>query len=169
MRLLPLFAPLLLVGCAVKPVPQPIDDPPALPPPQPEPIDGPIPPPRPLLREPDPTDMTPAFEGRKLFLQLQCIKCHAAEGGKGPNLEGVYGTTVELKGGGATLADDWYVVESIRNPRAKVVAGWESIMPAYDADQVPAEDLSKLVAYVRSLRKGGPKGEAFPAPVGAPK
>lgn len=157
-----------LAGCADRPVPRPVDDPPAVIPPQPEPLaDGPIPPPRPLLREPAEGH---AFEGRQLFMKLQCINCHRAEpGGKGPVLEGVYGVMAALKGGEATLADDWYLVESIRNPRAKVVEGWEPIMPAYDAEKLPAEDLSKLVAYIRGMKKGGAKAEAFPAPVGPPK
>lgn len=175
MRLLSLFAPLLLVGCADKSAPKPIADPPAVLPPKAEPEPEPelppgvIPPPRPVLRDYDPTDGTLALEGRKLFLKLQCVSCHSADpSSKGPVLEGLYGTMVALKGGGATLADDNYIAESIRRPRAQVVEGWEAIMPAYGRDQVSGEELTALVAYIRSLKKGDTKKENFPSPNGAP-
>ncbi|QJW93851.1 cytochrome c oxidase subunit II [Frigoriglobus tundricola] len=112
-----------------------------------------------------------AHEGRQLFLKLQCINCHSATPtGKAPVLEGLYGSRVPLKGGGAEIADDAYIIESIRRPRLKVVDGWEAIMPAYDETQVSAEELNAVVAYIRSLRKGTTpdRTERFPAPNGAP-
>jgi len=112
-----------------------------------------------------------AHEGRQLFLKLQCIRCHSATPtGKAPVLEGLYGSRVPLRGGGAEIADDAYIIESIRRPRLKVVDGWEAIMPAYDESQVTAEELNALVAYIRSLKKGTmpDRTEQFPAPNGAP-
>jgi mono/diheme cytochrome c family protein len=117
------------------------------------------PPPRPVSRkgEPanDPVDGELAHQGRQLFLKLQCIRCHSATPtGKAPLLEGLYGTKVPLKGGGTATADDAYIIESIRKPKAKVVEGWEPSMPAYDKDQVSDEDMKALVAFIRSLKKG---------------
>ena len=50
----------------------------------------------------------------------------------------------------AEIADD-DVHPSSRsvNPRAKVVEGWEPIMPALRRDQVTAEELNALVAYIQ--------------------
>lgn len=97
-----------------------------------------------------------AHTGRQLFLKLQCVNCHGGtKADRGPSLEGLYGTRVALKGGGSELADEHYLIESIRRPKAKVVDGWEPIMPAYTAEMVSAEDLSALVAYLRGLRKPG--------------
>ncbi len=112
----------------------------------------------------------PTNEGRQLFLKFQCNRCHRADPtAKGPGLEGLYGTKVALKGGGVELADDQYIIESIRRPRVKVVEGWEPIMPAYDETQISAEELTALVAYIRGLKKGGAKNEeSFPPPIGAP-
>src|SRR4051812_14413669 len=43
-----------------------------------------------------------AHEGRQLFLKLNCIVCHpATPTGKAPVLEGLWGSRVPLKGGGA--------------------------------------------------------------------
>jgi cytochrome c oxidase subunit 2 len=112
-----------------------------------------------------------AYEGRQLFLKLKCISCHSATPtGKGPVLEGLYGSRVALKGGTAEIADEAYIIESIRRPRLKVVDGWEAIMPAYDKEQVSDEELNALVAYIKSLKRGNTKADAerFPPPVGAP-
>jgi cytochrome c oxidase subunit 2 len=125
----------------------------------------------PLQGSDNAVDGSPAHAGRQLFLKLQCIRCHSADPtGKAPVLEGLYGTRVPLRGGGAEIADSQYIAESIRRPKLKVVDGWEAIMPSYDESQVTAEELNALVAYIRSLKKGQtPDQNAwFPAPAGAP-
>ncbi len=112
-----------------------------------------------------------AHEGRQLFLKLNCISCHSSTpNGKAPVLEGLYGSRVPLRGGGAEIADEEYIIKSIRRPRLAVVDGWESIMPAYDETQVTKEQMDALVAYIRSLKKGQTpdRTEYFPAPNGAP-
>jgi cytochrome c oxidase subunit 2 len=119
----------------------------------------------------NPVDGSLAQQGEQLFLKLQCIRCHSATPtGKAPVLEGLYGSKVPLTGGGAEIADEAYIVESIRRPRLKVVDGWQAIMPAYDESQATAEDLNALVAYIKSLRRGTTpvQNGYFPAPNGAP-
>jgi cytochrome c oxidase subunit 2 len=111
-----------------------------------------------------------AFEGRQLFLKLQCSNCHTAKpDAKAPVLEGLYGTRVALKGGGAEIADEAYILESILRPRAKVVEGWEPIMPSYEG-KVSPEELNALVQFVRSLKRGmtPDRTERFAVPAGAP-
>src|SRR5207253_200705 len=57
---------------------------------------------------------SPALEGRKLFLKLQCVSCHSADpDARAPVLEGLYGRRVPLRGGGAVVADHAYIRESI--------------------------------------------------------
>jgi cytochrome c oxidase subunit 2 len=119
----------------------------------------------------EPEDVTPAQAGRQLFLKLQCFRCHGGGAdAKGPNLEGLFGAKVKLEGGKAVTADEVYIVESIRKPKAKVVEGREPIMPAFDKDAVSDEDVKLLVAYIKSLRPGDlkPTGDAFPPPTGQP-
>jgi cytochrome c oxidase subunit II len=115
-----------------------------------------------------------ALKGRKLFLKLQCVSCHSGDAkARAPNLEGLYGQTVYLQNGPPVLADDAYLHESILRPRAKIVAGWQPIMPSYDGQLAdPTEDLTQeealiqLLAYIQSL---GPnrtpvRTEEFPPP-----
>ncbi|MBM3979562.1 MAG: c-type cytochrome [Planctomycetes bacterium] len=104
----------------------------------------------------DPVNGSVAHTGRQLFLKLQCNICHSgAPNAKAPFLEGLFGTKVALRGGGSEVADEQYIRESIRKPKAKIVEGWEPIMPAYTLDLVTEEEVNALVAYIRSARKPG--------------
>jgi cytochrome c oxidase subunit 2 len=66
-------------------------------------------------------------------------------------------------------ADETYIRESIVTPSARVVQGFQPIMPTYQG-LVAEEGLMQLVAYVRSLqRPAGPGGLPAGAPLqGAP-
>ena len=95
-----------------------------------------------------------AAAGEKLFQDLACVTCHHADSeGRGPRLEGVFGHPVTLAGGERVTADEGYIRESIVNPAAKVVAGYQPVMPTYQG-LVNEEGLMQLVAYIQSL--GGP-------------
>ena len=62
---------------------------------------------------------TLASTGEKLFQELSCNTCHRADsGGRGPLLDGLFGRTVSLQGGGRVTADEAYLRESIVNPGA---------------------------------------------------
>ncbi|HEX4495253.1 MAG TPA: cytochrome c oxidase subunit II [Thermoanaerobaculia bacterium] len=94
--------------------------------------------------------------GADLFTSLACVTCHRAAPGivqRGPKLEGVFGSQVKLADGRTVTADENYVRESILNPTAKVVAGFDPVMPTF-AGQISEEQLTQLIAYVRSLGAG---------------
>lgn len=94
---------------------------------------------------------TPAQQGEKLFAQLACNSCHLASGqGRGPRLQGLFGSQVELADGSKIVANEDYIRESILNPRARVVAGFQPIMPTFQG-LVSEEQLLQLVAYIHSL------------------
>ncbi|MBI3653487.1 MAG: cytochrome c oxidase subunit II [Acidobacteria bacterium] len=102
-----------------------------------------------------------ASNGEKLFQTLACNSCHKSDqSGRGPALEGIFGKQQALQGGQTVLADENYIRESILNPRAKVVAGYDPVMPTFQG-LVSEEQLLQLIAYVKSL---GQKSEG-----GAPK
>ena len=52
------------------------------------------------------------------------------------------------------MADEAYVRESILNPAAKVVKGFQPVMPTFQG-LVTEEQLLQLIAYVRSLSQPG--------------
>jgi cytochrome c oxidase subunit II len=102
--------------------------------------------------------------GERLFTDLSCITCHKADStGRGPSLHGVFGSTVPLADGRKVVADENYLRESIVNSQAKVVQGFQPVMPAFQG-QISEENLMQLIAYIKSLKKpepaaGAPKSE----------
>ncbi|HEY3052664.1 MAG TPA: cytochrome c oxidase subunit II [Thermoanaerobaculia bacterium] len=97
-----------------------------------------------------------ASQGEKLFQKYACNTCHTNDAtGRGPVLAGLFGKTVALADGRTVTVDENYIRESILNPQAKIVAGFQPIMPTFQG-QVNEEDLLKLLAYVRSLGAQSP-------------
>ena len=111
------------------------------------------------------TEGSLASNGQKLFQQLGCSTCHLATGqGRGPSLIGVYGNPASLSDGTSVIADDNYIRESILDPKAKVLAGFQPIMPTFQGI-VNEEQLLQLTAYIKSLGSAGsPSGAGAVAP-----
>ncbi|WZO97680.1 cytochrome c oxidase subunit II [Isosphaeraceae bacterium EP7] len=100
-----------------------------------------------------------ASAGEQLFQKNHCSDCHSPAGqpNRGPTLVGLHGgnAPIQQKGGSVSMvkADDAYIRESILDPRAKLVAGFEPIMPSFK-DQISEQDLFQIIAYIKSLGKG---------------
>ena len=96
--------------------------------------------------------MTPVEAGLKLFQIRGCQQCHSVDGiaKTGPSLLGVFGRTRALAEGGSVVADENYIRESILEPAAKVVAGFEPVMPTYQG-RIKDEEITAIVEYLKSL------------------
>jgi cytochrome c2 len=98
-------------------------------------------------------------EGARLYQMIGCMACHSTDGstvGKvGPSWKGIFGTERVLgKGGKSAVADEAYLRESITNPSAKVVKGFEKFdtgMPIY-AGILNESQIESLVLFIKSLR-----------------
>jgi cytochrome c oxidase subunit 2 len=97
-------------------------------------------------REPEPEGGT----GEQLFQSSGCTGCHDGVAGIAPSLDGLYGEEVLLEGGETEIADEEYLQESILDPQAKVVQGYQPVMPDY-RDQLSDAELEALVMYIVSL------------------
>lgn len=92
-----------------------------------------------------------AATGQKMFQELGCANCHRFDTqGRGPNLVGVYGKPVLLSNGASVMADDAYIRDSILNPGAQIVAGFQPIMPSFQGI-VTEDQMLSLIAYIKSL------------------
>ena len=97
-------------------------------------------------------NVSPVSAGETLFTQLACNTCHLANGaGRAPSLNGVYGAKVLLADGSTVTADDAYLRESILQPKAKIVAGYQPLMPTFQG-LVTEEQILNLTAYIKSLQ-----------------
>jgi cytochrome c oxidase subunit 2 len=79
-------------------------------------------------------------------------------------LTGVFGSTVQLMDGRRVVADENYLRESIMNPQAKIVLGYQPIMPTFQGT-VSEENLLQLIAYIKSLKAPAAESES-PAAAG---
>jgi cytochrome c oxidase subunit II len=105
---------------------------------------------------------TMAENGAKLFTDLSCNTCHLENGqGRGPVLKGLYGKQILLQGSQTVTMDDAYIRESILTPQAKIVSGFQPVMPTFQG-LVSEEQLLQLIAYIKSLSET-PNGTTAPA------
>ena len=95
--------------------------------------------------------------GEDVFGQ-QCVACHnvAADAGAGvgPNLYNVVGYDQDLAGGGSRMADLEYMRESLREPGAAIVAGFESAAMTSFASFNEAK-IDAIIAYLASQSDRG--------------
>ncbi len=96
--------------------------------------------------------VSPEAAGKKLFEQFRCANCHDNPANpRCPPLSGIFGRTVTLTGGETVTADESYLRESILDPTAKIVAGYQPVMPTYKG-QIGEEGIFQLIAYLKSLQ-----------------
>jgi cytochrome c oxidase subunit 2 len=101
--------------------------------------------------------------GEELFIAKACNTCHRPDSSaRAPILNGIFGKEVALLGGKTTIADEEYVRESILTPAAKIVSGYQPIMPTFKG-QLSEEEIIQLIKYIRSLTPGADKGASVPA------
>jgi cytochrome c oxidase subunit 2 len=95
---------------------------------------------------------TPEGRGKALVAASGCAACHSIDGspGIGPTWLGLAGEEVELSGGTTLIADDEYLAESIHDPQAKIVAGFEAQQMI--AFTFTDEQISDIVAYIKTLK-----------------
>jgi cytochrome c oxidase subunit 2 len=113
-----------------------------------------------------------ADAGQRLFQQHACNTCHRSDSlARGPNLEGLFGKPVKLASGQTVIADETYLRESIVAPNAKLVEGFQPLMPTFQG-LISEEGILQLIAYIKSLSKppaSSPGMDAAPAPVRGPE
>jgi cytochrome c oxidase subunit 2 len=96
--------------------------------------------------------MSLAQNGERLFASMGCNACHSGNAAaRGPNLAGVYGSTLQLTNGSQVQVTDGYLRDAILNPSQHVTAGYSPIMPTYQG-QISEDGLIDLVEYLKSLK-----------------
>jgi cytochrome c oxidase subunit 2 len=93
----------------------------------------------------------PPSSGAEILEQNACTACHSIDGSEStaPTFKGLYGTKRTLESGQTVVVDDAYIAESVTAPEAKVVKGFEPVMPP--SELTPAE-MNALLDYLRTLK-----------------
>lgn len=101
-------------------------------------------------------NLPPAELGKALFKNRGCNACHnntskERMGLSGPPLFAKFGTMESIKGGPQVKIDENYLRESILEPMAKVVEGYEPVMPTFKG-RLNDRQLNALIDYIKSLK-----------------
>jgi len=97
--------------------------------------------------------------GQRVAMRRGCTACHSADGAAstGPTWKGLWGKNESLSGGSVKIdGEDGlnYLRESMLNPTAKIVSGFEGVsMPSYQG-QLDDKQIDGLIAYIKSLSAG---------------
>jgi cytochrome c oxidase subunit 2 len=91
--------------------------------------------------------------GRAVASQKGCFKCHSVDGSAhiGPTWLDLYQRRERLASGETVVADEAYLTESMMEPMAKIVAGFQPVMPSFQG-QLTAPEAAAIVEYIRALR-----------------
>ncbi len=97
-------------------------------------------------------------EGKRVAELMGCVACHSIDGttlGKvGPSWKGLFGSQRVFADKSRAMADEDYLRESIKEPAARVVTGFDKSdtgMPSYEGVITDAQ-IEALVLYLRSVR-----------------
>jgi cytochrome c oxidase subunit 2 len=99
--------------------------------------------------------VVPKQDGAKLAKEKGCLACHSLDGSKGvgPSFKGLYNSRVTVRQKGTLLTvtvDDAYLRESIQVPAAKVVEGFQPVMPTNP--DLTDEEVTALVEFIEGIR-----------------
>lgn len=103
---------------------------------------------------------TPVIElGRNLY-GAKCASCHSLDGGAntGPTWLNLYGSSHGTSAGQVDV-DDAYIIESIRNPSAKIVDGYPNNMSAFPS--LTDREIRALIEFMKTVSADGEADESL--------
>ena len=105
---------------------------------------------------PYPEEDAPHVNGEKAYRIRGCTQCHSIDGstGIGPTFKGIYGKQESFTDGTTLTVDENYIRESIVDPQAKILEGFEGVMPTYQGRLSDAE-ITFIIAFIKSLADEG--------------
>lgn len=90
--------------------------------------------------------------GQLLYRKFSCNTCHTIDGSPhtGPTFLNLYGKQEQMTGGETIVADEEYIRESILEPQARIVSGYDGVMPTYKG-QIKDREIMAVIEYLKTL------------------
>ncbi len=95
----------------------------------------------------------PVERGEKWYQQFGCLACHSTDGSQkaGPTWLGIYGKEETLTTGETITVDEAYLIRSILEPQAEIVAGYENIVMPPTGQNMSERQIEDLIEFIKSL------------------
>ena len=92
-----------------------------------------------------------ALSGKDLLEKYACTACHSLDGSPtpGPTFKGLYRSRRTMADGTTLVADENYLRESIEKPEARIVKGFDALMPT---TPIPPVELHAIIEYIETLK-----------------
>ena len=110
-------------------------------------------------------------QGKRVAMEQGCLRCHSinnavndTERHIGPTWVDLYQRPTKLTTGDTIVADEAYLTESMMEPNAKIVAGYQPLMPSYQG-KMSGPDTAAVVEYIKSLRSDSAELQPVKGPV----
>lgn len=97
-----------------------------------------------------PSDLPLPELGKQLYQNQGCAACHSLDGSEmvGPTWQGLYGTTGHQMSDGSTVTvDENYLRQSILEPGAQIVQGFQNTMPSFS--RLSERQVTALVEFIK--------------------
>jgi cytochrome c oxidase subunit 2 len=103
---------------------------------------------------------TLAEVGELLYNQQGCKACHSLDGSPlvGPSLKNVYGFEFLTTTGQTVLVDEAYIKESILDPNASVIDGFQPVMTPY-AGKLGDKEIEAITEFLKTISERGTVGD----------
>jgi cytochrome c oxidase subunit 2 len=121
------------------------------------------------LQQPAFAELTPAERGEIWYQEFACDSCHTHDGspGAGPTWLGLFGREEQLADGSTVTVDEEYLHDSILNPNAQIVAGFNpGVMPQdyeerfaereaqiMENEGIEIDIVADLIAFIETLEE----------------
>ena len=91
--------------------------------------------------------------GEVWYQQFGCIACHSIDGSDrlGPTWAGLYGKEETLVDGTTIVVDEGFLTESILDPQAAIIEGYENILMPPTGESMTEEQVNDIVEFIESL------------------
>jgi cytochrome c oxidase subunit 2 len=89
--------------------------------------------------------------GEIYYTKFGCKSCHSLDGTRviGPSFKGIWEAEHVLVDGSRVIVDENYIRESILEPQAKVVAGYDPVMPTFKG-RFKDEDITAMIEFIKT-------------------
>ena len=98
-----------------------------------------------------PVGELPTDRRYQLLEAKECMSCHSltADADLSPSFKGIYGRREKMSDGSMITVDDAYLRESILHPGAKLVDGYDDLMPV---PTLTDQEVDEMIEYLKTIK-----------------